>query len=88
MLLAVALADPALAASTSDIGRNIGREVNSWGKAILLGLAGLLAIPVLAKRDISGGLMLLLLVLIVGGFVFAQGTVEHAITGVWHAVAG
>ena len=87
-LLFAVLAAPALAAGTSDVGTNVGREVASWGKAILLGVAGLVAIPVLAKRDVAGGFVLALLVVIVGGFVFAPSTVENAITGLWHAIAG
>lgn len=87
-LLFALLAQPALAAAASDVGTNVGREVASWGKAILLGVAGLVAIPVLAKRDVAGGFVLALLVVIVGGFVFAPSTVEKAITGLWHAIAG
>lgn len=87
-VLFAVLAEPSLAAGTSDIGRNVGNEIDSWGKAVLLGLAGLVAIPVIAKRDVSGGLVLVLLVLIVGGFVFAPSTVQNAITGLWRAIAG
>jgi cobalamin synthase len=87
MMLA-ALVEPAFAAGTSEIGKNVGREVSSWARAIMLGIAGLVAIPVLAKRDVAGGLVLALLVVIVGGFVFAPATVESAITGLWHAIAG
>jgi hypothetical protein len=44
------------------------------------------AIPVLAKRDVNGGLVLALLVVIVGGFVFAQDAVRQVITGLWNAI--
>jgi hypothetical protein len=88
VLTATAVADPALAAGTSQVGQNVGREVSSWARAIMLGVAGLVAIPVLARRDVAGGLVLALLVVIVGGFVFAPTTVESAITGLWHAIAG
>jgi hypothetical protein len=83
-----AVAHPALAAGTSQVGQNVGREIASWARAIMLGIAGLVAIPVLARRDVAGGLVLALLVVIVGGFVFAPSTVESAITGLWHAIAG
>lgn len=88
LLILAALSQPALAASASEVGKNVGQEVDSWGRALLLGIAGLVAIPVLAKRDVSGGIVLAILVVIVGGFVFAPGTVEHAITGVWRAIGG
>ncbi len=86
-LALLAIADPALAA-TSDVGKNLGREIKTWATALLLGVAGLVAIPVLAKRDVSGGLVLALLVVIVGGFVFAQDAVRSVITGLWRAIGG
>ena len=76
---------PALA-RTSEIGKNVGDEVRSWATTLLLGVAGLVAIPVLARRDVNGGLVLALLVVIVGGFVFAQDTVKEVITSLWKAI--
>ena len=87
LLLALLLAEPALA-QTSDVGRNVGREVRTWASALLLGIAGLVAIPVLAKRDVNGGLVLVLLVVLVGGFVFAQESVRAVINGLWRAIGG
>jgi cobalamin synthase len=86
-LAGLVLAEPALA-QTSDIGRNVGREVRTWANALLLGIAGLVAIPVLAKRDVNGGLVLVLLVILVGGFVFAQDSVRAVIDGLWRAIGG
>lgn len=87
MFAALMVAEPALA-QTSDVGKNIGRELKTWGTALLLGVAGLVAIPVLAKRDVSGGLVLAMLVVIVGGFVFAQDAVRAVITGLWRSIGG
>jgi hypothetical protein len=53
---------------------------------LLLGVAGLVAIPVLTRRDVNGGLVLALLVILVGGFAFAQGEVKHVITSLWEAI--
>ena len=75
-------------ASTSDVGRNLGNEVRSWSTTLLLGVAGLVAIPVLVRRDVNGGLVLALLVVIVGGFAFAPGAVKQVITSLWQAIAG
>ena len=85
-LLAVVV-EPAVA-QTSEVGRNVGREIRAWASAILLGIAGMLAVPVLAKRDVSGGLVLVLLVVLVGGFVFAPQAVRAVIDGLWRAVGG
>lgn len=83
-LLAVMGAEPALAAS--DLGRNLGNEIRTWATALLLGVAALVAIPVLARRDVNGGLVLALLVLVLGGFAFAQGTVRQVIEEVWRSL--
>ena len=83
-VLALAVAEPAAAAS--DLGRNLGNEIKTWATALLLGVAALVAIPVLARRDVNGGLVLALLVLVLGGFAFAQGTVKQVIEEVWRAL--
>ena len=78
---------PALAA-TSDVGKNVGEEVRSWATALILGVAALVGLPVLFRRDVSGGLVLALLVVVIGGFVFAPGTVRTVIRGLWQAIGG
>src|SRR3954454_18354946 len=77
---------PVLAA-TSQIGKRVGDEVKNWATVLLLGVAGLVAIPVLAKRDVNGGVVLALLVILVGGFAFAPGSVKHAIESLWQSIA-
>ncbi|MGE3449199.1 MAG: hypothetical protein AB7H92_16660 [Microbacteriaceae bacterium] len=79
--------DPVLAASTSDVGENVGREIKTWATALLLGVAGLVALPVIAKRDVNGGVVLALLVVLVGGFAFAPGTVQRVIESLWKSIA-
>ena len=86
VLLAVG-AEPSLAGS-SQVGRNVGKEVETWAKAIMLGVAGLVAIPILAKRDVAGGFVMALLVILVGGFVFAPASVKDVISGLWRSIGG
>lgn len=80
------LAEPASAAS--EVGKNVGREVDTWAKAILLGTAALVGIPVFLRRDMGGALVLALLVVLVGGFVFAPAAVKDVIDGLWKAIGG
>ena len=87
VVIALAHAHMAVAA-TSDVGKHIGSEVKMWATTLLLGVAGLVAIPVLAKRDVNGGVVLALLVILVGGFAFAPDSVKKAIESLWHAIAG
>lgn len=90
MLVLGAVVDPqqALAAATSEIGKRVGNEIKSWATMLLLGVAALVAIPVLAKRDVNGGVVLALLVLLVGGFAFAPESVKRAIESIWRSIAG
>jgi hypothetical protein len=84
----VLLAAPAAAAlaDTSQIGRNVGNEVRNWATALILGVAALVGLPLLARRDVSGGLVLALLVIVVGGFVFAPNAIRLVIRGLWNAI--
>lgn len=87
LVLLIALAPPALA-DTSEIGKNVGNEVRSWATALILGVAAIVGLPVLFKRDVTGGLILALLVIVVGGFVFAPNAVRQVIRGLWNAIGG
>jgi hypothetical protein len=92
LFVAVALlafaAVPDAASAASEVGRNVGREVRSWATALILGAATLFGLPLLFRRDVGGGLVLALLVVVVGGFVFAQDAVRQVIKGLWQAIGG
>jgi len=85
-LLLALLVEPSLAAS--DVGKNVGKEVDTWAKAILLGVVALVALPAIARRDLGQGLVITLLAVLVGGFVFAPGAVKDIIAGLWKAIGG
>jgi hypothetical protein len=85
-LLVALLVEPSLAAS--DVGRNVGKEVDAWAKAILLGVVALVALPAIARRDLAQGLVIALLAALVGGFVFAPGAVKDMIASLWKAIGG
>ena len=85
-VVGLVLAEPSLAAS--EVGKNVGKEIDTWAKALMLGAAGMVAIPILAKRDVAGGAVLALLVVLIGGFVFAPGEVKDVIGGLWKAIGG
>ena len=83
------LPDPALAASdASQIGKNLGEMLSEWATYLFLGVLALVAIPPLAKRDVSGGLVLALLAVVLGGFVFFQAGVGDMIKSIWETGAG
>jgi hypothetical protein len=82
----IALVEPA-AAKVSDVGENVGKEVRSWASALLLGTATLVGLPAVAKREVNEGMKIALLVAVLGGFIFASGTVKQAIDSIWSSIA-
>ena len=89
-LLFVALAaTPAFAATTdpTQLGKNVGQMFSSWATWIFMGVAALVAIPPLAKRDVGGGVVLVAMCILLGGFVFYQTGMGNLIQGLWHHAA-
>jgi len=90
LLLVALAASRALAATTTDptdLGKNVGQMFTSWATWIFMGVAALVSIPSLAKRDISGGLVLVGMCILLGGFVFYQTGMGNLIQGLWHHAA-
>lgn len=87
LVASLAFAEPALA-EPSDVGRNLGEEVKSWGSALLLGVAALVGLPALAKRELNQSLVIALIVVVLGGFIFAAGTVRGVINSLWGVMGG
>ena len=83
-MLALVFAEPALA-EASKVGKNIGDEVKAWATALLLGVACLVGLPALAKREVSQSLVIALIVVVLGGFIFASEQVKSVIDALWGA---
>jgi len=66
-------------------GNNVGTIIKSWGAALLLGVAGFMGLAALHKRNVGEGLTLLALVVLVGGFIFADGAVNTFVQSLWGA---
>lgn len=81
-LLAMAF-EPGLALAQSGLGNNLGDEVQSWGKALLPPVAGLMMFPALAKRDTGMALTTGLVSAVAGGFVYAPNEVKGVIDTLW-----
>lgn len=86
-LTVVLVAVERAAAQTSNLGEKVGSEVEALATGLFLGVAALVAIPVLSRRDVNGGLVVALLVLILGGFIFAPESVKSVIDDLWSSVA-
>ena len=75
-------------AATTNFGKNLGDQAKGLSVALFLAVAGLVALPVLARRDVNGGVVLALLVVVLGGFVFAQDSVKTVIVSLWRSLVG
>jgi hypothetical protein len=71
-----------------EAGNKIGGIVKAWGSALLLGIAGIMGLAALARRSVGEGLTLLVVVIIVGGFVFAPDQVKGFIQSIWQPFNG
>ena len=62
--------------------------LSAWAGALFLDVLALVAIPALARRDISGDVVLTLLAVVLGGFAFFQSAVGELIRSIWETGAG
>jgi hypothetical protein len=95
LLMVLTVVDPVLAdpttttggtGDTTNIGKNLGKEVQSWGSALLLGVAALVGLPALAKRDLGQSMVVAMITIVLGGFIFAGDTVKTMIDSIWSTV--
>jgi hypothetical protein len=82
----ISAAGTALFAATTQFGKNLGNEARGLAIALFLTIAGLVTLPVIGRRDVNGGLVLVLLVVLLGGFVFAQSSVKQVIVQLWQSL--
>ena len=80
------LAAPAVAQAASDTSQKVGDEARGWLTVLFLVVAGFAALPVIGRLDVGRGFALGALVLILGGFAFAQGDVRSAIDSIWSSI--
>lgn len=76
----------AVLAVANNFGQNLGEQAKGLAVALFLAVAGLVSLPVLGRRDVNGGVVLALLVVVLGGFVFAQGSVQMVIVSLWKSL--
>lgn len=86
LLFCAAGAEPALA--ESNLGANLGSEINSIVTAILLGVAGFSGLSAFSSRDFSRLGQIMAVVVVVGGFAFAGDQVKNLVIDLWGGVTG
>src|SRR3954453_21230568 len=91
-VLLVAVATTALmlfaadVAHASDTSQKVGDEARGWLTVLFLVVAGFGALPGIGRLDVGRGFALAALVLILGGFAFAQSDVRAAIHSIWSSI--
>ena len=75
-----------MAQAASDTSKKVGDEAKGWLTVLFLVVAGFAALPVIGRLDVGRGFALGALVLILGGFAFAQDDVRTAIHGIWSSI--
>jgi cobalamin synthase len=80
------LAAPDLAQAASDTSKKVGDEAKGWLTVLFLVVAGFAALPVIGRLDVGRGFALAALVLILGGFAFAQNDVRSAVHSIWSSI--
>jgi hypothetical protein len=69
-------------------GTNVGNALMAWGKALLFAMAAIMGIGALIKRSVGEGVTILIIVLILGAFLYDQADTENIIRNLWGAVGG
>lgn len=69
-------------------GTNVGNALMAWGKALLFAMAAIMGIGALIKRSVGEGVTILIIVLILGAFLYDQTDAENVIRNLWGAIGG
>jgi hypothetical protein len=92
VFLVLAVSEPAQAAvgtqALQEGGTNVGNALTAWGKALLFAVAAIMGIGALVKRSVGEGVTILIIVLILGAFLYDQADTENVIRNVWGAIGG
>lgn len=79
----------AMAATGAEkVGKNVGDMLQKIGGYTLIAIAGLIAIGMLVARKFTAVGGLIMMVFLIGGLVFAPGTISNIIKGTWKALGG
>ena len=72
----------------AEAGKNAGKLISGWAKALFLAVGAIVALPLLARRDMGGMAALFVIVIVVGLVVLAPDRLESIIEAVGSAIAG
>jgi hypothetical protein len=88
LVLSVSSAAWADSSAFQNGGTNVGNALMAWGKALLFAIAAIMGIGALVKRSVGEGVTILIIVLILGAFLYDQSDMETLIHNLWSAIGG
>lgn len=92
VFLVLTVSEPAQASvgtqALQEGGTNVGNALLAWGKALLFAVAAIMGIGALVKRSVGEGVTILVIVLILGAFLYDQADTQNVIRNVWGAIGG
>jgi hypothetical protein len=91
MLVLATFVDPALAQQAgqgkTDIGEGIGKLLKNWAAWLIPGVVALVAIPAIARHDITQAASILFVAMLVGGFAFMPDNILRDVIGsIWTTI--
>jgi hypothetical protein len=70
----------------TDAGKHLGDLISAWSAALLLPVAGFMGFAAFGRGGVGAAIVVAVITLIVGGFVFAPEEVIAFIKSIWHTV--
>jgi hypothetical protein len=80
-VFAIAAVEPAFAKTATQVGKDAGNLLKTWGTAFFGGITALMACKHLLNREVAQGMVFAVMAIVLGLFVFSQSGVGHFIQG-------
>jgi hypothetical protein len=81
VVFAIAVVEPAFAKSATQVGKDAGDLLKTWGTAFFGGITALVACKHLLNREVAQGMVFAAMAIVLGLFVFAPSGIGHFIQG-------
>jgi|GEM_PF-3631370 len=84
----LATAQPALAQEGEQVGENIADLLGGWAEPLFVGVAAIISLALLLKRDYAAMALFVMAAMVVGGFVFAPQAIAATVEDIWNGITG
>ncbi len=84
----LATAQAALAQEGEQVGENIADLLGGWAEPLFVGIAAIISLVLLLKRDYAAMALFVMAAMVVGGFVFAPQAIAGTVEDIWNGITG